>query len=217
MLAAGLETSEEAKVILAFHVTGTLMEVFKTSAGSWVYPEPSLLHWGGVPLFSGFMYAAIGSYLARAWRVFDFRFSRHPPVWAVLAVGAAAYVNFFTHHFLPDIRVLLFAAVGLLFVRTWIFYRIDREYRSMPLLLGLALVSLFIWYAENIGTYARAWVYPHQVRGWAPVGPAKLGAWALLMLISYAMVAAVNGVRGVIPAVGVPDAAGENGGVALGG
>lgn len=88
------------------------------------------------------------------------------------------YVNFFTHHFLPDIRLLLFAAVVVLFLRTWIFYRIDRAYRSMPLLLSLVLVSLFIWFAENIGTVARAWTYPHQARGWVPVGPEKLGAWA---------------------------------------
>jgi uncharacterized membrane protein YoaT (DUF817 family) len=33
-----------------------------------------------VPLFTGFMYAAIGSYIARCWRLFDFRFTRHPPL-----------------------------------------------------------------------------------------------------------------------------------------
>ena len=161
MLATGLETWAEAKVILAFHVTGTVMELFKTSVGAWIYPEPSLLHWGAVPLFSGFMYASVGSYMARAWRAFDFRFSRHPPVLAVMAAGLAAYLNFFTHHFLPDVRVVLFALVALLFLRTRIFYRIDRAYRSMPLLLGLVLVSLFIWFAENSGTYARAWIYLH--------------------------------------------------------
>ena len=37
------------------------MEVFKTEAGSWTYPEDNLLRIGGVPLFSGFMYAAVGS------------------------------------------------------------------------------------------------------------------------------------------------------------
>ena len=73
MLASGLETLEEAKVIFAFHVIGTAMEIFKTSAGSWIYPEPGLLKLCGVPLFSGFMYAAVGSYLARVWRLFDFR------------------------------------------------------------------------------------------------------------------------------------------------
>ena len=39
MLAFRLETWDEAKVILIFHVVGTAMEVFKTYAGSWVYPE----------------------------------------------------------------------------------------------------------------------------------------------------------------------------------
>ncbi len=84
MLAFRLETLDEAKVILAFHVIGTAMEVFKTSAGSWAYPEPSVLRIEGVPLFSGFMYAAAGSYLARVWRLFDFelRAIRRFGLWA---------------------------------------------------------------------------------------------------------------------------------------
>jgi uncharacterized membrane protein YoaT (DUF817 family) len=75
MLAAKFETLEEAKVILIFHVVGTVMEVFKTGVGSWIYPEPSFFRIAGVPLFSGFMYASIGSYIARVWRLFDFRSS----------------------------------------------------------------------------------------------------------------------------------------------
>src|SRR3712207_6887532 len=51
----------------------TIMEVHKTAIGSWAYPEASLFRIGGVPLFTGFMYAAVGSYLARVWRLFDFR------------------------------------------------------------------------------------------------------------------------------------------------
>ena len=69
MLACKLETWEEAKVILIYHVVGTVMEVFKTGVGSWIYPEPSIFHIAGVPLFSGFMYAAVGSYIARCWRL----------------------------------------------------------------------------------------------------------------------------------------------------
>lgn len=197
MLWTGLETWEEAKVILLFHVAGTAMEVFKTSVGSWIYPEPSLLRLGGVPLFTGFMYAAVGSYIARAWRVFDFRFSRHPSVPAVLCLAAAVYVNFFSHHFVTDVRWGLFAAAGVLFGRCTIHYRIWRAHRRMPLLLGLALVTLFIWFAENVGTFSRAWMYPNQRGGWAPVGVGKMGAWFLLMLISYGLVAWVNGIRRV--------------------
>jgi hypothetical protein len=54
LLATRLETRDEAVVIAVFHVVGTLMEVFKTAVGSWIYPEASLLRLGGVARFSGF-------------------------------------------------------------------------------------------------------------------------------------------------------------------
>jgi uncharacterized membrane protein YoaT (DUF817 family) len=192
MLAFKLETLEEAKVIFIFHAVGTAMEVFKTSVGSWIYPEASLLRIGGVPLFSGFMYAAIGSYIARCWRLFDFRFTRHPPLWALTLLAVAIYINFFAHHYLPDARLLLFAATALLFGRCWVHFKVWRVHRRMPLLLGFGLVALFIWLAENIGTFTAAWVYPNQRHGWALVPLGKLGAWFLLMIISYTLVALLN-------------------------
>ncbi len=192
MLSFKLETWEEAKVILVYHVVGTIMEVFKTEVGSWIYPEASIFRIGGVPLFSGFMYAAIGSYIARCWRLFDFRFLHHPPLWAVYLLALAIYVNFFTHHYMFDIRYLLFAAAALIFGRTWIYYKVWHVHRRMPLLLGLGLVSLFIWIAENLGTVTRTWLYPHQVFGWSAVSFGKLGSWFLLLIISYALVAAIN-------------------------
>jgi len=192
MLAFKLETLEEAKVILLFHVVGTIMEIFKTGVGSWIYPEPAVFRIAGVPLFSGFMYAAIGSYMARCWRLFDFRFTRHPPLWAVYLLGAAIYANFYAHHYTLDIRYPLFAAAALLFGRTWIHYKIWRRHRRMPLLLGLFLVALFVWIAENLGTLTKTWLYPHQMMGWSAVSLGKLGSWFLLLIISYGLVAAVN-------------------------
>ena len=41
LLAGRLETSDEAKIILIYHLVGTVMEIFKTAVGSWIYPEPS--------------------------------------------------------------------------------------------------------------------------------------------------------------------------------
>jgi uncharacterized membrane protein YoaT (DUF817 family) len=192
MLAFRLETLEEAKVIFVFHIVGTVMEIFKTAVGSWIYPEASLLRVGGVPLFSGFMYAAIGSYIARCWRLFDFRFTRHPPLWALALLAAAIYVNFFTHHYLPDARIALFALTALLFGRCWIHFKVWRVHRRMPLLLGFILVALFIWIAENIGTFTAAWMYPHQRQGWSLVSFGKFGAWFLLMIISYTLVALLH-------------------------
>ena len=106
-LALKLESFDEAKVILIYHVVGTAMEIFKTHMGSWTYPEPGVVRIAGVPLFSGFMYAAVGSYLARVIRIFDMRFSNYPRfVWTCF-LAVAIYVNFFSHHFLPDMRWLL--------------------------------------------------------------------------------------------------------------
>lgn len=192
MLAFQLETFDEAKVILAFHVVGTVMELFKTSTGSWMYPEPGLLKIGAVPLFSGFMYAAVGSYIARVWRIFDFRFSYYPSTRLAALLAAAVYINFFAHYWLPDARMVLFAALGLLFLRTRVWFRVWRKDRWMPLLVGWMLVALFIWFAENLGTFSRAWLYPSQKHGWALVSPTKLGAWYLLMYISFVLVAAVH-------------------------
>ena len=195
MLWARLETPEEGRIILVFHVVGTVMEIFKTSMGSWIYPEESLLRIGGVPLFTGFMYAAVGSFMARCWRLFDFRFTRHPPLWALGVLSVAIYINFFTHHFMWDIRPALILAAVLLLGPGVIHYKIWRVHRRMPLLLAAVLTAGFIWLAENIGTFTSAWIYPHQRGGWTLVSLAKLNAWFLLMILSYTMVAALNGVE----------------------
>ena len=62
----------------------------------------------------------------------------------------------------------------------------------MPMFVGLMLVALFIWFAENAGTFARAWTYPGQEHEWHMVSIQKLGAWFLLMIISFVLVAAIH-------------------------
>ena len=197
MLVARLEQPAEAWVILIFHLAGTAMEVFKTAAGSWTYPEDSVLRVGAVPLFSGFMYAAVGSYLARVMRIFDMRFDGYPAAWTTFLLAAAVYVNFFAHHFIPDGRWLLFGVTALLFWRCSVHYRVFRGRHRMPLLLGWFLVALFIWIAENIATLSRAWLYPDQMDGWVPVSPAKLGSWYLLIIVSFVLVTIVHRPRPV--------------------
>ena len=134
-----LETFEEAKVILAYHVVGTVMEIFKTSMGSWIYPEPSFFRIAGVPLFTGFMYSCVGSYLCRAWKLFHLRFTGQPPLWALGLLSLASYANFFTHHYIVDVRVALFAAAAVLFWRTRIYFVVWRTERWMPPVAGVRL------------------------------------------------------------------------------
>jgi uncharacterized membrane protein YoaT (DUF817 family) len=193
MLAFRLETPDEAKVILLFHLVGTAMEVFKTTVGAWSYPESSLLRIGGVPLFTGFMYASVGSYMARVLRLFDMRFTHYPPFVGTIALAVVIYVNFFTHHYLFDMRYVLFAAAFFLYGRTRIYFTIDVAQRWMPLLLAAFLTSIFLWIAENVGTLTGTWLYPSQSpSGWRPVTLHKMGAWFLLLIISFVLVTLVH-------------------------
>jgi uncharacterized membrane protein YoaT (DUF817 family) len=192
LLATKLERWDEALVILIFHAVGTIMEIFKTAQGSWIYPEESLLRIGGVPLFSGFMYACIGSYIARATRLFELKHVNYPPLWTTWLLAVLAYVNFFTHHYTIDIRWGLFAFSVLIFGRAWFVFTPDRTPRRMPMLAGYMLVALFIWIAENLGTFAAAWVYPSQRDGWHVVPLDKLGSWYLLMLLSFVLTTLVH-------------------------
>ena len=82
--------------------------------------------------------------------------------------------------------------IAVLFWRTGVWFRSFRMHRRMPLLLGFLLVALFIWFAENLATFSNAWLYPDQRHGWTIVSPMKLGAWYLLMIISFVLVSLVQ-------------------------
>ena len=76
-----LETKDEVKVIMLFHLIGFGLELFKTSPGigSWSYPEAAFFKIAGVPLYSGFMYSAVGSYVSQAWKIFKLRGGDYAP------------------------------------------------------------------------------------------------------------------------------------------
>ena len=191
MLSLRIETWSEMWVILLFHATGTVMEIFNTNMGSWTYPESSLFRIDQVPLFSGFMYAAVGSFMTRAIRVFDMSFSPFPHVAWLYVLGLLIYLNFFTHHFMPDIRLALVAATLVLFAKTRVQFRIETRWFWMPLPLAALLSSFFLWVAENIGTLTRTWHYSNQT-DWDLVSLSKMGSWYLLLYISFASVLLVN-------------------------
>lgn len=191
MLWARLETLDELKAITLFHLLGFALEVFKTSdaIGSWSYQDFGYTKLFGVPLFSGFMYASVGSYIIQAWRLFDLRIEHHPPYWMSALVALAIYANFFTHHFIGDYRWYLAAlALGLYARSTVLFRPVDRSLR-MPLLLGFVLVGFFIWLAENISTFLTIWSYPHQLGAWSLVHVGKWSSWSLLVLMTFTIVA----------------------------
>ncbi len=200
MLWAKLETLDEFKAICLFHVIGFALEVFKTSGGikSWAYPDFACSKIFGVPLFSGFMYAAVGSYVIQAWRLLDVRIRHHPPYWMAALNAAVIYANFFTHHYIGDYRWYISACTLGLYARATVISRpLDRE-RSMPLLQAFVLVGFFIWLAENISTFLGVWRYPNQIGAWAVVRLGKWSSGSLLVIMTFTIVANLKHIKGRI-------------------
>jgi len=197
MVRTGIETMDELRAISVFHVVGFALEVFKTSGSiqSWSYPDFAYSKLFGVPLFSGFMYAAVGSYIIQAWRLFHLRILHHPPYWMATLIAVLIYVNFFTHHYIGDYRWYLGACALGLYARTTVVFRpFDRE-RKMPLLVAFLLIGFFIWLAENISTFFGIWRYPNQIGAWSTVHIGKWSAWALLVVMTFNIVAQLKHIR----------------------
>ena len=197
MVRAKLESLDELKAITLFHAIGFALEVFKTSSGirSWSYPDFGYTKLLGVPLFSGFMYAAVGSYIIQAWRLFDLRVRHHPPYWMAALIAMAIYANFFTHHYITDLRWYLAACALGLYARASVTFRpLDRD-RTMPLLLSFLLIGLFIWLAENVSTFFGIWRYPDQLGAWTTVHVGKWSSWSLLVVMTFTIVVNLKHLR----------------------
>ena len=184
-----LETWDEVKVICLFHLFGLTMEIFKVNHGCWSYPEHALTKVAGVPLYSGFMYASVASYICQAWRRFDLEMINWPSKWLTIPVGAAIYLNFFTNNYFYDLRWLIVLALIIIFFKTKVNFTNNGPRRQMPQLLAFGLIGLFIWFAENIATFLGAWQYTYQHNGWQVVHFQKLSSWGLLVIVSIIIVA----------------------------
>ena len=197
MLVFKLETKDEAKVIILFHVVGMILELYKTSSlvGSWSYPEPGMLKIMNVPLYSGFLYASVGSYLAHAWKVLHVRLQSPPRHIFSVLLCILIYINFFTNHFMYDFRWFLIGVVFILYRKTKIYFTPHKKVYHIPLSISFLLIAFFIWIAENIGTFSHAWVYPNQVHAWNVVSLHKITSWFLLVIISFIIVAYLKHVK----------------------
>jgi uncharacterized membrane protein YoaT (DUF817 family) len=198
MVRTKLETYDELKAVCLFHVVGFALEAFKTASGMWSYPDFAYTKLFGVPLFSGFMYAAVGSYIIQAWRLFELRIRHHPPYWMATLIAVLIYGNFFSHHYIGDYRWYIAAVAIGLYARTTVIYKpCDRD-RRMPLLLSFVLIGFFIWLAENISTFLGVWKYPNQFNEWSTVHIGKWSSWSLLVIMTFTIVANLKHIRKLI-------------------
>lgn len=189
------EKPREFFVIILFHILATGMELFKTNPaiGSWFYPgiPGSFFVLGTVPLFTGFLYSAIGSYISRAFVFLNLSYERFPAYAHLWILAALIYINFFTHHFFYDIRYILFVYVCIIFFKTKVHFQVYKKRRTMPFLVTVFLTALFVWIAENIGTFTTIWLYPSQIASWHLVSFSKIGSWFLLLILSFALVSII--------------------------
>ena len=194
LVAVRLENWREVAVLSLFHLIGMGLELFKTSPSirSWSYPEPAFFHLKTVPLYSGFMYASVASYIMQSWRLMQVEAHRIP----TLSLGGWTVRRNLRELFYQSLHPRSALAscglrAGALPPHAGPFHR-DPHRRRMPLALSFLLIGFFIWVAENIATYFGAWQYPHQKRQWAIVGPTKISSWMLLVIISFIIVAALK-------------------------
>lgn len=122
-----------------------------------------------------------------------------PHPFLTVSLSAVIYANFFTHHFIMDLRWVLLAAVFAVFLRVQVSYRVGHETYRMPLALSFLLIGFFIWVAENIATFFGAWQYPNQREGWSLVDFSKISSWYLLVIISIIIVAQLKHVKAKRP------------------
>ncbi|HDR1538527.1 TPA: DUF817 domain-containing protein, partial [Pasteurella multocida] len=191
------ETLDEIKSITLFHLIGFALELFKTSSSiqSWSYPDFAYSKIYGVPLFTGFMYAAVGSYIIQAWRLFDLKIKSHPPYFLSTLTAILIYLNFFTHHYIGDYRWYLAVFALGLYARTIVYFTPYDKPRKMPLLFAFMLIGFFIWLAENMGTFIGIWRYPNQIGAWSMVHVSKWSAWALLVIMTFTIVANLKHIK----------------------
>ncbi|MFX3673522.1 MAG: DUF817 domain-containing protein [Paenisporosarcina sp.] len=195
MLASKLETIDEFKVICLFHVIGLALELFKVYMGSWSYPEEAYSKIFGVPLYSGFMYASVASYICQSWIRLNLHIHNWPIPYFTIGISFMIYLNFFTHHFLGDARWVLIGFLFFIFFRTIVTYQLNGQRYRMPMILSFFLIGFFIWIAENITTYFGAWQYPNQQAAWSLVHIGKISSWFLLVIISIIIVAQLKRVK----------------------
>ncbi len=185
-----IETIDELKVIGLFHLIGLCFELFKThpAINSWSYPETAIFKIATVPLYSGFMYASVASYIVQVWRILKIRVINYPSVWITIPLAIAIYAHFFLKYVGLDLKWYLVLTVFIVYFRTNVFFTSYMKERRMPLALGFLLVGFFLWIAENISTFLGAWQYPHQKLSWNVVQESKITAWFLLYIVSFVVV-----------------------------
>lgn len=122
---------------------------------------------------------------------------KSPTVFLSTLTAILIYLNFFTHHYIGDYRWYLAVFALGLYARTIVYFTPYDKPRKMPLLFAFMLIGFFIWLAENMGTFIGIWRYPNQIGAWSMVHVSKWSAWALLVIMTFTIVANLKHIKKV--------------------
>jgi uncharacterized membrane protein YoaT (DUF817 family) len=190
-----LETRDEVFVITLFHLVGLVLELHKVHRGSWSYPEDAYTKIWGVPLYAGFMYASVGSYICQAWRNLGLDTTNWPRDLYAWVAGTAIYLNFFTNTWIPDLRLYITLGLAVIFRRTYFHFTLQQYTYRIHALVSFVIIGFFIWLAENIATFYGAWRYAYQHAGWKMVSVHKITSWSLLVIVSIILVGQLKRIK----------------------
>ncbi|MCI1071583.1 DUF817 domain-containing protein [Lactococcus lactis] len=188
LLVSKYERAYDLIPIMVFHVLGMILEIFKVKHGSWSYPDAGLFKIMDVPLYSAFMYSAIGSYIVRAIKEFDLEAINWPHWLMSVGISILIYLNFFSGTFGFDFRNIFYLFILMIFWKTKFTFVLRTKRYQMPAILSFFLIGLFIYLAENIGSYFSAWTYSYQLKAWQFVDLGKISSWTLLIIVSIIIV-----------------------------
>lgn len=93
--------------------------IFVTLAVSKIIVIPGLHRYDFILLIC-LMYASVASYICQAWNQFHLRMNNWPKYIWTIPLGVIIYLNFFTHHYILDLRWILTILLFIVFAQTYV-------------------------------------------------------------------------------------------------
>lgn len=185
----GFESKRDILVITIFHLVGLSMELIEVSINhSWTYTSSGIFYIGSVPIFTGFMYASIGSYMTKEFKLLDFKVYNMPSKPFLIIYSLFIYLNFIFNNHIFDFRYILIIIMIIVYSNVDLSFKPSVKRYKFYMPLSFLLIGFFIWIAENISTYFDIWSYPNQIPIWHLVHFSKISSWMLLSIVSFNLV-----------------------------
>lgn len=185
----GFEHKRDILVVTVFHLVGLSMELIEVSINhSWAYTSSGIFYIASVPIFTGFMYASVGSYMAKEFKLLKLEVTSMPSDKFLIIFSIAIYANFILNNHIYDFRYILLIIMFVVYSRANLFFTPAIKAYKFNLPLAFLLIGFFIWIAENISTYLGIWSYPNQIPVWHFVHLSKITSWMLLSIVSFNLV-----------------------------